>query len=87
MACCAFAFFIVSQLLWPLRWLRAQFGVSRNDVVAWSRDGAPMSDPIPARAVASTAALTLAAAALLIATTTALASHEEICATHVARGS
>lgn len=81
MACCAFAFFIVSQLLWPVRWLRAQLAVSGNDVVAW-----PLVDSrTQPRAVASTAALLLATSTLLIATVVQLAPHEEACTADVAR--
>jgi hypothetical protein len=40
MACCAFAVYLLSQLLWPLRWLRERlFGTSISPVsqaVAWS---------------------------------------------------
>lgn len=81
MACCAFAFFIVSQLLWPVRWLRAQFGVNRNDVVSW-----PLADGrTQPQALASTAALLLATSTLLIATVMQLAPHEQICTADVAR--
>ena len=40
MACCAFAVYLLSQLLWPLRWLRDRlFGAPAQTVsasVAWS---------------------------------------------------
>ena len=88
MACCAIAFFLVSQLLRPWRWLHTQFAgrhAHQNNAVAWS-----LANPHPAsqpRALASTAALVLLAATLAAVTTIELAraTPHPLC-THVDRG-
>jgi hypothetical protein len=83
MACCAIAFFLVSQILWPLRWIRARLPIAiRNDTVSWSPgDAAPRQSV----ALASTGALVLTAA-LMLGSINELTAHSQLCSAHVARG-
>jgi hypothetical protein len=49
MACCAFAVYLLAQLLWPLRRLRDHLfgapGISANAVVGWSPSMTAFSTP------------------------------------------
>jgi hypothetical protein len=83
MACCAIAFFLVSQILWPFRWIRARVPIAiRNDAVGWSPGEAA---PRPSLAFASTGALVLTAA-LMLGSINELTAHPQLCSAHVARG-
>ncbi len=86
MACCAFAFFLVSQILWPLRWIRAHIPLGvRNDAVSWSPEAAA-AEPRPSLALASTGALVIAATLMLGSLTQLTPAHAQLCTTHAARG-
>jgi hypothetical protein len=90
MACCAIALFLVSQLLRPWRWLRAQFGwpsTPYNDAVKWSLATAMTPAAAQPRAFVATVAFVLIATALTIASIDAVAhaSDHPLCS-HVARG-
>lgn len=84
MACCAIAFFLISQILWPLRWIRARIPFAvRNDAVSWSPGDATPRSSI---AFASTCALVLAAVLMLGSLADLSPAHAQLCTTHVARG-
>ena len=56
MACCAFAVFVLSQLLAPFVWVRRRlFGerTAPNDAVAWSLTDAAVATPAPSRRVSA----------------------------------
>lgn len=85
MACCAIAFFLISQILWPVRWIQARIPIAvRNDAVAWS-PGDTAQAPRPLFAVASTGALVVAAA-LMFGSLAEAAPHTQMCSTNDARG-
>ena len=85
MACCAIAFFLISQILWPVRWIRARIPIAvRNNAVAWSPgDTAPA--PRALFAAASTGALVVAAA-LMLGVLAEASTHTQMCSTHDTRG-
>ncbi|NOT39793.1 MAG: hypothetical protein HOP13_04805 [Alphaproteobacteria bacterium] len=83
MACCAIAFFLISQILWPLRWIAVRIPVAvRNNAVSWSPSD---TAPCPSHAFASTGALVLAAT-LMLGSIAQAGAHDPICSTHDARG-
>lgn len=85
MACCAIAFFLVSQILWPVRWLRAHVFVNvRNRAVDWSPSNSAY-EPTPRRALASTVTLVVAAA-FMLASFAEAAQHSDICSVYDSLG-
>lgn len=82
MACCAIAFFLISQILWPVRWIQARIpAVTHNNAAAWS----PNETPRQPHALASTGALVLAAA-LMVGSLAQATPHTPLCSTHDDRG-
>ncbi len=86
MACCAFAIYLLTQLLWPLRWLRDRlFGapaLTISEAVAWSpnsrnatqrRSDSRWKPAVVALLIAEVAGLGVAASA---ASLTAAHSHQ-----------